>query len=166
MRRVRAARESPDGGAAAVEFALLLPIFLAIVLGIITIGLAFERWIGITQAAREGSRVGATLSLAASNDPPPGDINTWLQKVYDSSLRASGLATTDPGFAACVALFDGTTFTKRNQSGQSTGECYADGQSGPRVQVVLQRDTFWDWFFVQQNVTIRSRSTTRWEATT
>lgn len=159
-----------DDGAAAVEFALLFPVFMAMVLGMITAGASFERWIGITQGAREGSRVGATMSLPASNSTGTGTIDTWLPLVYDTSVRASGLDAANRGFAACVALSeDGTNFTKYSAVGTATpakvvgSSCYTDGQTGPRVQVVLQRNTFWDWFLGNQDVTVKGQSTTRWE---
>lgn len=45
-----------ERGAAAVEFALVLPVFLLLVLGIITFGLIFKDYLGISHAAREGVR--------------------------------------------------------------------------------------------------------------
>lgn len=48
-----------DSGAAAVEFALLLPILLLLVFGIIDFGRALNAQITLTQAAREGARVAA-----------------------------------------------------------------------------------------------------------
>lgn len=163
-------RLAGDKGAAAVEFALLFPVFMAMVLGMITAGASFERWIGITQGAREGARVGATMSLPASNPTGTGTIDTWLPLIYDSSVRASGLDATNRGFAACVALSeDGTTFTKYSAVGAAPpaktvgSPCYTDGQTGPRVQVALQRNTFWDWFLGNRDLTVKGQSTTRWE---
>ena len=52
-----------DRGAAAVEFALLLPVLLLLVFGIIDFGRALNAQITLTQAAREGAR------LAALGDP-------------------------------------------------------------------------------------------------
>lgn len=52
-------RSAPDRGAAAVEFALLLPLLLLIVFGIIDFGRALNAQITLTQAAREGARVAA-----------------------------------------------------------------------------------------------------------
>jgi Flp pilus assembly protein TadG len=46
-----------ESGAAAVEFALILPILLLFVMGIIEFGFIFNRWITVTHAAREGVRV-------------------------------------------------------------------------------------------------------------
>jgi Flp pilus assembly protein TadG len=48
-----------DRGAAAVEFALLLPVLLLIVFGIIDFGRALNAQITLTQAAREGARLAA-----------------------------------------------------------------------------------------------------------
>jgi Flp pilus assembly protein TadG len=56
-RLARNARQ--DRGAAAVEFALLLPLLLLIVFGIIDFGRALNAQITLTQAAREGARMAA-----------------------------------------------------------------------------------------------------------
>jgi len=48
-----------DRGAAAVEFALMLPVLLLIVFGIIDFGRALNAQVTITQAAREGARLDA-----------------------------------------------------------------------------------------------------------
>ncbi len=56
----RAAKDPPsDRGSAAVEFALLVPILLLIVFGIIDFGRALNAQITLTQAAREGARLAA-----------------------------------------------------------------------------------------------------------
>lgn len=54
---------SRDRGAAAVEFAIMLPLLLLIIFGIIDFGRALNTQITITQAAREGAR------LTALNQP-------------------------------------------------------------------------------------------------
>jgi Flp pilus assembly protein TadG len=46
-----------ERGASLVEFALVFPILLLLVLGIIEFGWAFNGWIILTGAAREGARV-------------------------------------------------------------------------------------------------------------
>jgi Flp pilus assembly protein TadG len=48
-----------ERGAAAVEFALLLPVLLLIIFGTIDFGRAFNAQITLTQAAREGARLAA-----------------------------------------------------------------------------------------------------------
>jgi len=58
-RRRRAASDSRDRGAVAVEFALLLPVLLLLIFGIIDFGRAINDQITLTQAAREGARLAA-----------------------------------------------------------------------------------------------------------
>jgi Flp pilus assembly protein TadG len=74
-----------DDGAAAVEFALLFPIFMVLALGMINGGLAFSRQINVTQAAREASRFGATYDVTAA-----GGLSNWLADVDNAACLAAG----------------------------------------------------------------------------
>jgi Flp pilus assembly protein TadG len=65
MRRRRAATDSRDRGSVAVEFALLLPVLLLIIFGVIDFGRAINAQITLTQAAREGARL-ASLGYSTS----------------------------------------------------------------------------------------------------
>ena len=51
-------RASHQAGAELIEFALVLPILLLIVMGIFDFSFAFQRYQILTNAAREGARVG------------------------------------------------------------------------------------------------------------
>jgi Flp pilus assembly protein TadG len=46
-------------GQSMLEFALVLPIFLILVLSIVDFGWALKAWIAVTNSAREGARLGA-----------------------------------------------------------------------------------------------------------
>ena len=52
-------RKARDRGSAAVEFALVVPVLLLIVFGIIDFGRALNAQIALTGAAREGARLAA-----------------------------------------------------------------------------------------------------------
>ena len=56
-------RRNSESGAAAVEFALILPVLLLLVFGIIEFGFIFNRWVTVTHAAREGVRVFALTGV-------------------------------------------------------------------------------------------------------
>jgi len=55
----RNGRENSDRGAAAVEFALCLPLLLLLLFGLIDFGRALNAQLTLTQAAREGVRLAA-----------------------------------------------------------------------------------------------------------
>lgn len=55
-RRTRMDRRRPEGGAAAVEFALVMPVLFLLIFGIIDYGMLFFDSIGLRQGAREGAR--------------------------------------------------------------------------------------------------------------
>ena len=159
-----------DGGAAAVEFALLFPLFIAIVFGIINMGFAFNQKINLTQTAREASRYGATLSLKASAAGNTGTVDTWLAKVRDVALSAGGsdLAATRAGRYICVAYVTAAT-TKSLTTGSggpsASAPCYTDGRTDDRVQVVVRSETVLDFLLFGGDITVGSESVTRYEAT-
>lgn len=72
------AKNITERGASAVEFALVLPVLIALVLGIIEFGFYFNQQISVTQAAREGARayavdhndVGFNLNTVVRNAAP------------------------------------------------------------------------------------------------
>ncbi|MEO6198238.1 MAG: TadE/TadG family type IV pilus assembly protein [Dehalococcoidia bacterium] len=48
-----------ERGQAVAEFAMIVPIFLLLVFAIVDFGMGFHAWITVTNAAREGARLGA-----------------------------------------------------------------------------------------------------------
>src|SRR3954469_13004373 len=57
--RSRAARGRPDGGQAAVELALVLPLVFVVLLGVVQVLLVGRDQIAVIHAAREGARAAA-----------------------------------------------------------------------------------------------------------
>lgn len=55
-----------DRGSQVVEFAILVPVLLSIVAGIITFGFVFNAQITVTEAAREGARLAAICGQDAT----------------------------------------------------------------------------------------------------
>lgn len=72
-------------GIACVEFALILPILLTMVLGILEMGRYVEARQILTQAAREGARQASTGQLT----------NSQVVNVVTGCVKAAGLPTTD-----------------------------------------------------------------------
>jgi Flp pilus assembly protein TadG len=55
-----------ESGQALVEFTMILPIFLLLLFALVDFGRGFHAWLLVTNAAREGARVGATQQDAAA----------------------------------------------------------------------------------------------------
>jgi Flp pilus assembly protein TadG len=51
-----------------VEFAIVLPIFLMLVLGIAQLGIAFNNYLALTDGVRAGARYGAVLRTSGTRD--------------------------------------------------------------------------------------------------
>ena len=75
-------RSNSDRGQAILEVAIVLPLLLVMVMGIVDFGLGLRDWITVTNATREGARVAAIGSSCSS----------IRQRVKDAS---SGLITSD-----------------------------------------------------------------------
>jgi len=154
-----------------VEFALVLPVLLAFLLGTVTVGTAYDRNISMNNAARESSRFGAVRSVES-------DLVTWLETVADVAVgSATGdLDSTVAGQFVCVSYVypDGTSSQDRTvriieQSGvrqvQDGQSCFVDGRPADerRVQVQLRRDTDIEAVLFSQTITLNANSVTRFE---
>lgn len=86
-----------ERGAVVVEFALVLPILVALLLGVTTAGMAYNKKLNMTYATREGARFGATVPPSQS-----WTSGTWASNVRDLVVARSGgdLVAAD----ICVAL--------------------------------------------------------------
>jgi len=62
------ARRDPQNGGAAVEFALIMPLFMAIVFGVIDYGWYFYQRYALAAAVRDGIRAGSLVMSTATPD--------------------------------------------------------------------------------------------------
>jgi Flp pilus assembly protein TadG len=98
-----------ERGAAAVEFALVVPLLLVLLFGTVTAGMAYSDHLGITNAVREGARFGSAMPYQQAAPLPvitpaqwADSIRTRVQQVY---FNAGSSITTDQ---ICVKLVDST----------------------------------------------------------
>jgi Flp pilus assembly protein TadG len=96
---------SADHGAAAVEFALLLPLLLLLLFGIIDFGRALNAQITLTQAAREGARLAALGNTTAGVDSGTIAAGTGLN-LSDSNVSVTSACPSNfaPGSNAIVTV--------------------------------------------------------------
>lgn len=161
-----------ERGASLVEFALVLPVFFMLLLGMFTGGVAYNRKMVMTQATREAARYGATLPLASY---PTTDA--WLDAVAAVAVASAEneLGSSVPGHTLCVAyVFQPgspvSTTRRRHQVGtllltRDGGTCFADGRppSEARVQVVAERASTLEALVFAHNLTLRSQAVARYE---
>lgn len=96
MSRTRTApgrrRRSGEAGVEIIEFALVFPVLLLVVLGIIDYGFMFQRYEVVTNAAREGARVAAL----------PGYAQVDIEDRVTSFLTAGAVPTSGGNPAVTV----------------------------------------------------------------
>jgi len=63
---IRNKKKEGERGQSMVEFALIVPIFLLLTFAIVDFGMGFHAWITVTNAAREGARLGAVGADSAT----------------------------------------------------------------------------------------------------
>ncbi|HUP84127.1 MAG TPA: TadE family protein [Acidimicrobiales bacterium] len=170
MRRLGLLRASSrESGAALVEFAIVLPVFMMLLLGMMTGGLAYSRKLSVAQAAREGARFGATLPITASL---PRDA--WLPRVGNLTIASSDgeLAPDKAGRSVCIAHVPASgTARKWEVVGTAApvladGTCIgADGRNGEtRVQVVVGRTSTLEALVFSRDLALESHAVARFES--
>ena len=174
-------RTHDERGAALVEFALILPIFMMLVLGMFTGGLAYSTKLSLNGASREGGRYGATLPVKSATCSGGSAMARWLQCVADAAIQSAGgdLDAGQSGRSICVAYVypsgsasdptDATQSLTITNTGTTfgTSQCFTDGLSTDtrRVQVRVVRTENLEVMVFSRPVTLTSNSTTRFEAT-
>jgi hypothetical protein len=184
VRRFRPARR--DEGAAAVEFALLFPIFMILALGLINGGFAFSRQINVTQAAREASRFGSSYDISGINSGAGTLVSRediWLDAVDTSVQQSAGNAANPIGGYdyRCVAIVvmnaagtaADTTLSRYKEtytgsaSTRGAGTCPTTTPAaipgGKFAQVVLSRDVKFFVLFISPTLHLDAVSSTPYE---
>jgi Flp pilus assembly protein TadG len=95
-----------DRGAAMVEFALILPVLLMLVMGIIEFGRAYNIQVSIQAAAREGAR---SLALRQSSGQVDSAVRAAAPSVSIDSISQSACPASGDGQAR-VTVREAFTF--------------------------------------------------------
>jgi Flp pilus assembly protein TadG len=110
-----------------VEFALILPVVVSLLMGLVTGGLAYNKKIAITDAVRGAARYGATL----------GDSSTFATSVRDRLVQLSAGELT--GSDVCVELVragSSNTVTRSWYAGAGNSSCPAQFGTAPVTPTV------------------------------
>jgi Flp pilus assembly protein TadG len=148
--------------------ALVLPLLLMLLLGIVSAGIAYNHQLSLTHAAREAARYGATL-------PVEGTMGDWLNDVEDRAIEAAtgSLSAGTPGLYICVAYVHPNGVAANDQTAamvngavSSGATCFSDGRPADerRVQVEVRRQTDFNAFVFNTTITLDSEAVNRFEA--
>jgi Flp pilus assembly protein TadG len=145
-----ARRARGERGAAMVELVLIIPVFLMLIFGGITAGLAYEHKAEVVHAVRDGARYGATVPLGQCDITTNCGSRNWAQLVqYVTAQRSDGTLSTAQ---ICVSLVSGSSgavysrtggvYTTGTNTTFPTAGCFNDGNvdSGTRVHVSAVRN--------------------------
>lgn len=146
-----------ERGAVFVEFAIVLPLFLALVLGIFTGGHAYSHKISLVEAVREGARYGVSLPVGTDSTA----VMTWEAGVRNRVVAASNgeLAPED----VCVKFV-------LPAGGADCGLTDPPGASDePRVHLVkvsATKPARLEFFFFEMNTVMHGKLVARFERDT
>jgi len=157
-----ARRSHGDEGVAVIEFALILPLFMSLVLGMFTGGILTNRKLEVTHAAREGARYGSMVPVDETFVS-----GNWATNVRDVVVeRSDGQLTADD---VCVALVDGDTPVALSDDHTTRADgapCFddsADSPTGRRVQVDAVAAGTLEVIFFTKSIDLTAQVTARYE---
>jgi Flp pilus assembly protein TadG len=95
---------SDERGVALVEFALVLPLLLLILFGMLDFGKAFNYWIDETHLANEGARW-----AVVDKNPGTGTLQEYIrQQANTPELRDGGTSSIPSPMEVCISFPNGT----------------------------------------------------------
>lgn len=158
-----------ERGASLVEFALVLPLLLMIILGLVSAGAAYNLRITLTHSAREAARYAAVL-------PTDVGASIWFSNVEARLLddAAGALDSGQPGAEYCIAYVNksesdpGTLHIDETTSTPTTGPCFSDGRDVAgvdewRVQVQVGRDADFNVLLFSKTIHLTTNAVSRYE---
>jgi len=158
-----------EDGANAVEFALLLPILVVLLFGILFGGILLNQHLSVTQAAREGARFGATLAVVDSDEDGEPDPD-WFADVRSRTLRGSTGAHTAGSDIICVWFVTAGGTVIEDTVGNVNPPCGSDppgepptDDDGDRVVVFVQQPAVLELVLYSFDTTLSSRAVARHE---
>ena len=161
-------RARGERGAVVVEFALIAPVLLGVLLMIFTGGSAYAHKISLANAAREAARYGATVPIEQCTPTTSCAGSTWAQLVRSVAVTRSDGALGASG--VCVALGSGpgsapVAVDAAHTTAGGLAPCYVDQSpdEGERVQVTVTRRDRLEAIFIARDVDLAARATARFE---
>jgi Flp pilus assembly protein TadG len=94
MIKERKFRAPGQRGQAMVEFAIIVPVLLTVLLGIMQLGVVYNHWVTLTDAARAGARKGAVCRSGCSPSSSTATVNAVKASAVDLNQSQLGVTVT------------------------------------------------------------------------
>ncbi len=142
-------RGHSERGATIVEAAIILPVLLALVLGIVEFGLVYGKYHDLTNAAREGARFGVapcplTLSIAsvctAGQLPSVAQVQARTQQFLSIVNVQGATVSVDPAYGRGLVNNIPLTYTRVQVSSPFT-IVYFNYNVTLRTEAVMRNET-------------------------
>jgi Flp pilus assembly protein TadG len=112
--RLRRRHERTERGQGLVEFAMLVPVFMLLLLGLLEFGFVFDHTMTVSYATREGARSGAAFAQGNATTMVCADVDKNIIAAVQRVLKAPGSLVTISNIANVTiyrAQADGTPFS-------------------------------------------------------
>jgi Flp pilus assembly protein TadG len=136
-----------ERGQAAVEFALVVPVFCLLVLALMDFAKALNYWLDVNHLANEGVRQAAVIGNGAQPSP---SLAGWIQQQAQSSELRNGTGSVSSPAQVCISFLTNPT----------TG---TSGRVGDPIKVTVTAPFKWIPFVGGATINIRAESTMRLE---
>ena len=153
----RIGAQGRERGTALVEFALVLPLTVSMLLGIFTGGFAYFQKISLVDASRDGARYGASLKM------PPGGIAEWRQAVRERVAGLSGGQVTAAQVCADLVTPTGINAACGVADPQGAASDPTSLTPASVVKVSVAKATRIEFVFFAMTPTLSSRIAARYE---
>jgi Flp pilus assembly protein TadG len=153
-----------DEGQATIEFAIVLPLVLLLIVGLIEFGKAFNYWLDLNHLANEGARWVAVDRIPGDDSPTGDEIKGYLiGQINTSELKSKVDPNGNPSSSNIQVSCDGGT----GQIGDPATVIISAPYSFPLVSSVidLAGKVFGTGGSGIGDVTLRGKSTVRLEQT-
>jgi len=154
-------------GASAVEFALVLPVLLLLVFGVIYFGFAFNTKMTLTQSAREGARLGATFPVDETGAPTDDWYAAVFARIGDSAFGDAGLGNSPREICVGYVGPAGGTPQWRTSGPILESQCEVDVSpevaAEPHVRVLVARVVPLEFIVATPDVRVVATAVARYE---
>jgi TadE-like protein len=144
---LRCRSAADERGVALVEFTLVLPLILLLLLGMIDFGKAFNYWNDETHLANEAARQAVVDNCPSCT--PGQKINDWIRTEADTAELSNGgtQSISSPGLRVCIWFPDNTN---------PADDPVRDHALGDPVQVIVHAQYNWLAYLVGQGLPLHS----------